>query len=137
MSAELRVLTAPGEAPEDPLPVIDAEAAEVRAALQRRDVDAVAAAFEEYRRTMRGISWSLRRRARRSERAVRAAAAMATTDAQAAEALTALHGHGNERRRNPGGLSDNELRLVECYRTLDPKGRAMIRELVDRLGPRR
>jgi hypothetical protein len=46
---------------------------------------------------------------------------------------SATYGHAGERRRNPGGLSDNEQALVEWYRMMDDGGRKMLRELCERL----
>jgi hypothetical protein len=73
------------------------------------------------------------RRARKAEKALRAVLGAELTDEQAATALSAIYGCGGERRRNPGGLSDNEQAVVDWYRRMDGDGRVMLRELARRL----
>jgi hypothetical protein len=69
------------------------------------------------------------RRARKCEKALRAVLGGNLSDEQAEKALSTIYGHPNERRRNPGGLSDNEQEQVDWYRSLDAGGRMALREL--------
>jgi hypothetical protein len=88
--------------------------------------------IEMCERMMERAIKSLKRRARKFERALRSVLGADLTDEQMAAALSATLGnHG--RKRNPGGLSDNELEIVEGYRRMNAADRKFVRDLFDRV----
>ena len=89
--------------------------------------------LEWYERSALSASDVSLRRARRAEKVLRAVLGTDLTDAQYAAGLSVFFGHDGERRRNPGGMSDNERALVEQYRTMDADARLMMRTLFARL----
>jgi hypothetical protein len=76
-----------------------------------------------------------RRRARKAENLLRELLSFSEdlTDEQRAHVLGTLYGNTGQRRRNDGGLSDHEQRIVDQYRAMDADDRQLHRLLFARL----
>lgn len=99
----------------------------------RPDRRTIAGCLEDYERATERHTAALERRTRQAARALRLLLGAEPSEPRVAEALTAAYGHANERRRNPGGLSDYEQRLVEAYRRSDGVGRQALHRIADAL----